>query len=281
MKWLNNPEINRIYQQISGLTSPRPHPVQNTVPPYAANLLMVMYCLLEVSQQVVCVAKIATCPALSSSFIQLSHQFQVLPEIMQKNKMICWHNFFTIPIEWQYGMLNTHHTLTHNISQPVEDRTSHLPGILLDPAAPLVLCACLWHDTHYQDCKVLDPHWAANRTKPKLQLQFTQCHSLANNGQPIKVLQPGSTIRHTQNHMHLIFKFSWDFQVSLTAYHGFIKLPHHFKCVTKVTTWLGLSQFVTHCSATKTWHFIASLVNFTIKLHIAEIQLNWLLWQSF
>jgi len=84
-----------------------------------------------------------------------------------------------------------------------------------------------------------------------------------NDGQPITVLQLGSMITYKQqNHMHLIFKFSWDFQVSLTTYHGFIKLPHHFKCVAKVTTWLGLSQLVTHCSATKTLHFIVSLAKF-------------------
>ena len=176
-------------------------------------------------------------------------------------------------IQWRYGTLNTHHTLkirhaqhtsysedmarsthiilTHNILQPVADRTSHLPEILLDPAAPLVLCACLWHDRHYQDCKVLDPHWATNRKKnPRSSCSLH--NALINNGQPITVLQSGNVIRHKQqNHMHLIFKFSWDFQVSLTTYHGFIKLPHHFKCVAKVTTWLGLSQFVTHRSAKK------------------------------
>lgn len=171
-------------------------------------------------------------------------------------------------------MLNTHHTLTHNILQPVEDRTSHLPEILLDPAAPLVLCVCLWHDTHYQDCKVLAPRWAANRTKPTIQLQFTQCSNQQRAAYHSSI-QSGNMTGHKQNHMHLIFKFSWDFQVPLTAYHSFIKLPHHFKCVAKVTTWFGLSQFVTHRSATKTPHFIVSLAKFILKLHIAEIQLSW------
>lgn len=87
-------------------------------------------------------------------------------------------------------------------------------------------------------------------------------HNAPINRQPITVLQSGSTIKHKQqNHMHLIFKFPWDFQVSLTTYHGFIKLPHHFKCVSKVTTWLGLSQFVTHRSATKTRHSLYPLQN--------------------
>jgi hypothetical protein len=86
-------------------------------------------------------------------------------------------------------------------------------------------------------------------------------------------LQSGSTIKHKwQNRTYLIFKFSWDFQVSFTTYHGFIKLPHHFKCVAKVTTWLGFSQLISHCSTTETH-------NIHIQ-HKARRETDFCLWQT-
>ena len=271
---------------MSGLSSPWTHPAQNTVPPHAAHLLMVMYCLLEVSQQVVCVAEITTCPPLSSSFIQLSHQFQVLPEIMQKNKMICWHNFFprthnTFCVLLTFHTVTIWHTQTHIVHSLIIFYSLLKTGphifrkfswILL-PNSSYVLPFGMIHITEIVKCSTLTELQTEQNPSSRCSLHNTPINS----GQPITVLRSDSTIRHKQqNHMHLIFKFSWDFQVSLTTYHGFVKLPHHFKCVAEVTTWLGLSQFVTHRSATKTRHFIVSLAKFILKIHIAEIHLSWL-----